>query len=653
MKISVDVDIEGTNFILGDDISTFTTNKRTLMYLKEYLHVKIGGDFIQVPYDPDHPEVVLQKVINVIKRSNAEFVPTHKIQEMLEDFFREENNFSSFSQQARAIRNNELENQTDQFKDFTNSLISLLPSRRLYPLQLLSSYHLAFSQNSCNFSVPGSGKTSIVYGAYSYLKSLADENPKKVDRLMIIGPLSSFGPWEDEYLECFGTPPTVKRISGTTNRRERKLYFHYSNPAELTLVSYYSVPKIYELIVLFLRKHKTMVVLDEAHKIKNVEGGVIAETTLKLAKYCRSRVVLTGTPAPNGYEDIDNLFQFIWPTKKIIPFNTFQLKEMSTNLKDARVNQLINSISPYFIRIRKSDLGIPDPIENEPIILKMGSVQREIYDFIEKKYMEYFINQSGNSINLDILTKARMIRLMQVSSNPALLRKPLDDYFLEQGISNALFIDDSNITRKIIEYYKVEVPPKFIRAGELVKEIINKGMKVVVWAIFIQNILDFSNYLNKIGIQNKTLYGATPIESNENDPQAETREKIIREFHNPNSEFQVILANPFAVSESISLHKVCHDAIYLERSFNAAQFIQSKDRIHRYGLKPDDRTNYYYILSDNNTDRTIHERLVFKEKRMLDIIENEPIPLFKRIEEDETGDFRSLIDNYVKQRTTR
>jgi hypothetical protein len=63
----------------------------------------------------------------------------------------------------------------------------------------------------------------------------------------------------------------------------------------------------------------------------------------------------------------------------------------------------------------------------------------------------------------------------------------------------------------------------------------------------------------------------------------------------------VIIANPFAVAESILLHKACHNAIYLECSFNAAHFMQSNDRIHRYGLGEDVLTNYYYLLLAGST----------------------------------------------------
>ena len=265
--------------------------------------------------------------------------------------------------------------------------------------------------------------------------------------------------------------------------------------------------------------------------------------------------------------------------------------------------------------------------------------------------MPYFMQQEANQKLGDLFAKARLIRLMQVSTNPALLQKPIDEFFIEQGISNETFIDDSQILGQILNYKNLETPKKFLVAGELINEIIKQGGKVVVWATFIQNISDFQDYLSSIGVESKILYGATPIEQNEPDENIETRESIIREFHKDDSSFKVIIANPFAVGESISLHKVCKNAIYLERTFNAAHFIQSKDRIHRFGLKPDDKINYYYVLSDNATDRTIHERLEYKERRMMEIIENEPIPLFSILGSKDTNDIKALIKNYVNQST--
>ena len=77
---------------------------------------------------------------------------------------------------------------------------------------------MAFAQNSCNFAVPGAGKTSIVYAAYSYLKSLPATDKKHVDNLLVVGPLSSFQPWKEEYKACFGYEPEVFSLSGNPDK---------------------------------------------------------------------------------------------------------------------------------------------------------------------------------------------------------------------------------------------------------------------------------------------------------------------------------------------------------------------------------------------------------------------------------------------------
>jgi hypothetical protein len=184
--------------------------------------------------------------------------------------------------------------------------------------------------------------------------------------------------------------------------------------------------------------------------------------------------------------------------------------------------------------------------------------------------MDYFLSNTNKPDLYNIFAQARLIRLMQASTNPQLLREPVENYYLDQGIPSDNFIDDSLIIQKIIAYKELEIPPKFIRTRELIEKIISKNEKVVVWATFVKNILELSDYLSSMSIYNKVIYGDTPIEQEDMVSSEETREGIIREFHDLNGLLHVLIANPFAVSESISLHKVCHNAIYIERTFNAA-----------------------------------------------------------------------------------
>ena len=646
-KLCLESNENGSSLIITGDIDSIFSNRRAARYLKDTVKFAKTDGSIIVEADDD-----INKSIDRIKKLcdyiGAELVYSGRVSEAVTNYALEEEKFGEFAEKARLIRDNHCDK--DDFERFVDSVSKNLSNRSLYKLQLLSAYHLAFSQNACNFSVPGAGKTSVVYGAFAYLSNLPQEDKKYVDRLLIVSPLSAFGPWEFEYEECFGEKPSTRRLNGKVPIEEKKQYLYSFNPARITLLSYASVSALKDELIYFLKNNKVMVVLDEAHKIKNTNGGVTAAGVLEIASYCSSRVVLTGTPAPNGYEDLYNLYKFIWPTKKIIPFEVYQLKDMSKAISDPRVDTLLQTIEPFFIRIKKSDLGIPQATEHEPIIVPMGETQRRIYDVIEKKYMNDIVSSKDNWFRQD-LVKARLLRMMQAATNPSLLSMPLKNFASFEGFDPNAVSEDTSLISDVLQYAKLETPAKFIKARELIEQIVADGGKVVVWAIYIKNILDFEKYLLSCGIPCKTLYGATPVATgDEDEDEVETREKIIAEFNKLDSAFKVIIANPFAVSESISLHKACHNAIYMERSFNAAHFIQSKDRIHRYGLEPETETNYYYLLSEESIDEVIHDRLIEKETRLREIIESMPIPLFENAGL-ETGDddIKALIAEYVNR----
>ena len=650
-RICLESNEAASKLYITGDIDDIFANRRAARYIKDTIEFTKAYRKLLVNAEKDINKTI-DKLKKVCEYISAELVFSGKVSEAVNNYALEEEKFHIFSEKARLIRDNCCDK--EDFQKFVDSLSINLKNRSLYELQLLSAYHLAFSQNACNFSVPGAGKTSVVYGAFAYLSNLPADDSKYVDKLLIISPLSAFGPWELEYEECFGEKPSTKRLNGKVSVDEKKQYFYSRTPAKITLLSYNSVPSLKDELIYFLKNNQVMVVLDEAHKIKNTSGGITANGVLDIAQYCSSRVVLTGTPAPNGYEDLYNLYKFIWPTKKVIPFEIYQLKDMSKQESDSRVETLLNAVAPFFIRVKKSDLGIPMATEHEPIIVPMGSAQRRIYDVIEKKYMNEIVSSKDNSFKQDLI-KARLIRMMQAATNPNLLSVPLQQFANNEGFDAKEVVEDSSLIKEVLEYSKNETPAKFIKAKELIEKIIASGGKVVVWAIYVKNILDFQEYLLENGIDCRTLYGATPVATGdeEDDDTIETREKIIAEFHKEDSSFKVIIANPFAVSESISLHKVCHNAIYMERSFNAAHFIQSKDRIHRYGLKPGIETNYYYLLSEDSIDSVINDRLRAKEERLREIIESMPIPLFSNVEL-ETGDddIKALIAEYVSRTKT-
>lgn len=654
--LAVDI-VDGLTYSITGDIDALLNNPRAKIALRR-LNYRLDGNLILIDFTPETKISTIDSVRQLADKFNIALNMREAVNQAVGAYKSETDNFNVFSGKAKDIRNNKFDTVPELVDDFSRfkNVISSVMVRKLYDLQMLSAFHLAFSQNACNFAVPGAGKTSIVYAAYAYLKSLPEDDPKHVDNLLVIGPLSSFAPWEKEYQECFGTSPKCQRLSGDAkiSRLEKENHLYSSSPKELTLMNHSGLQFLKQEVIDFLSQNKVFVVVDEAHRIKNAEGQW-GSSAIDIAKQATGRAILTGTPAPNGYEDLFNLIRFIYPYKykQILNIHYGQLKELTraeATLDNQRVASFVENIKPFFIRIKKKDLNLP-PIREETVHVNMDPLQRKIYDFIEEKYIPHF-EAKASATAKDALNKARLIRLRQAATNPKLLIKPLlgsmeTDMSDEGGDPNAQFafeydegINDSEIFKDVISYSQSAIPAKFIAIRKLYEERIKPHYgKVIVWTIFIQNAEELQKYLSDSGIKSRLLIGRVPQDE---------REDVIDKFNNPeNSEFDVVIANPFSVSESISLHKGCHNAIYMERDYNASNFIQSKDRIHRVGLNPDVITHYYYFVSPGSVDVVVDDRLSEKVRRMEEIID-EDIPLFQRIHDsDETDIITSLLRDYA------
>lgn len=120
----------------------------------------------------------------------------------------------------------------------------------------------------------------------------------------------------------------------------------------------------------------------------------------------------------------------------------------------------------------------------------------------------------------------------------------------------------------------------------------------------------------------------------------EERQVILSAFRK--GEIDVLITNPHTLAESVSLHIVCHDAIYFEYSYNLVHLLQSKDRIHRLGLPNNQYTQYFFtqeifFTKDGDPyslDEKIYLRLKEKEQVMLDAIENNMLERGNTTEED-------------------
>jgi len=158
--------------------------------------------------------------------------------------------------------------------------------------------------------------------------------------------------------------------------------------------------------------------------------------------------------------------------------------------------------------------------------------------------------------------------------------------------------------------------PKVEYACSRARQLAKAGRKSLIWTSFVSNVELIAQRLLDLG----AVYIHGGVAAGDEDDE-DTREGKIKAFHDDSS-IRVMVANPAAASEGISLHKVCQNAIYVDRTFNAAHYLQSEDRIHRLGLRQDQIPTIEILECRGTIDEVVRGRLNFKVDRMSAVLED-------------------------------
>lgn len=503
---------------------------------------------------------------------------------------------------------------TSEFHAFLRGNIS----RTLKDHQIKSALHLLAVENGANFSVPGSGKTTVVLTVFEMLRKKIGI----VDALFVVGPPACFEPWRDEYEEVLGRSPThVTLAGGDIDARHSNYLVNRNTVRDLYLTSFHTLLRDWDKVIRLFSCQgiRFYLVVDEAHYIKQIDGNW-AGAALRVAKFAKRRCILTGTPFPKSYSDAFNLFDFLWPDAQSISTNDKHRISMHMGRREfSQASEVVNNaIGPLFYRVRKSDLKLAPQVFHNPVLIPMNEHERTIYDSILDKIQFASQQDYFRDLNLILrLRRGRMIRLRQCLSYIKLLTTALDDY------DETLFEDDKSIANLIYKYDELEKPGKLLALVEIVKKLQRQGEKVVVWSNFVETLKLIKRTIKGLGFPVHLIYGDTPLEQANDKGDDPTRARIIKEFIGKDSGIDILVANPAACAESISLHKTCSNAIYYDLSYNCAQYLQSLDRIHRVGGSEDKPSYYHFLQYEHSIDQDILENIGNKAERMSLIIDQD------------------------------
>jgi SNF2 family DNA or RNA helicase len=394
--------------------------------------------------------------------------------------------------------------------------------------------------------------------------------------------------------------------------------------AEVLVVNYERLDRSLAGLAAWLKVAPSMIILDEAHRMKLGTLGTYGSACMALGPLSRRRLILTGTPAPNGARDLENLLSFVWPGHG--------RRVVTSAVNGGDLAYASSVLRPLFTRTTKHELGLP-PFEPKIRYVDMPPLHGEIYDALVGRYSA---RAEAARDDFDALGKAAL-RLLMAATSPALLAEGGSRYEplayqvppLEVPQSDSLY----SLMRDLPSY---EMSPKYQEALSIVADNAAKGRKTLVWTTFVRSLTTLEKMF--AGYQPAIVHGGTP-----------DREEQLRRFRE-DPDCAVLLSNPATLGEGISLHQVCHDAVYVDRDFMAGRFLQSLDRIHRLGLAPGTETRVTVLAVRGTVDEIVALRLEEKLEFMGKILDDPSVQQLADLQEEapvaggmDMADIRALL----------
>ena len=464
------------------------------------------------------------------------------------------------------------------------SLLDLGLRRDLTPFQQRDLSNLIAMRAGANFSVPGAGKTTVTLSLWARLRQ-----DGIVNKLAVIAPKSAFEAWVQlEPAEVFNAPPVTFIFNG------RKI----PTSIDLLVCNYEQLEDEQKVLRLadWISNGDAMLVLDEAHRVKGGGASVRWRGCKQLCNVAARVDLLTGTPMPQSYRDLSNLFSLSWPNLPPRMLAPERLSGLSTG--------------SVFVRTTKNELGLRKP-DVKFIPIDMGEKQAQIYSALRNSYAGMFKLPSSQSSFFSSKGRAVMT-LIGAATNPALLMGFRDELDFKGLTWPPVEADvDTSLMNVVENYLTHEMPPKYLWIRKYCENASREGRKVLIWSNFIGNL----RHLQKIlGPLNPALiYGGVDSEG---------REQELKKFRTSSS-CNILLTNPQTLGEGISLHKVCHECIFVDRLYNAGLYLQALDRIHRLGLPPDQETKVFILQSNSSVDLRVGYRLDAKITTMSEALNDQ------------------------------
>lgn len=477
------------------------------------------------------------------------------------------------------------------------------------PYQIFSVNHVIKNPASALFLDMGLGKTVIILTAIAHLKKHG-----AIKRALIVGPKNvarSVWPYEARKWAHL-SDLKVTRIMGTEKQRAKILAdIHLGNSSDVYTINRELVPW---LCTYFGGSYLPfcMCVIDESTAFKSIDA-IRWKMLSKITPYMPYRVIMTGTPIPNGYEDLyAQLFlldagERLGGTKKQYMDKFFYLEAIRGTQRsryklipglENQINEKLKDIAismhgTDFLKDVPSVSYIDIPIDLDENVIKKYK-QFKKHKVLELAESLKSLLKSGSDIDLTNFITAKNA----VSLSGKLL----------QFASGAIYNDDQTETKGKKEYTIIH--DEKLDAIEEILQMSEDGVLIAC------------NYQHEYERIEKRLKRYKPVfYKNEKQEEDWNAGKI-----------RVMYANWRSLCYGANLQYGGHTIIWFSPTWNLEGKMQFDARLPRRGQKS--RVNIYQLFCLGTEEERVYSRLLEKDKDQQDFIDdlkNDIVEMIKHV----------------------
>lgn len=318
---------------------------------------------------------------------------------------------------------------------------------------------------------------------------------------------------------------------------------------------------------------KTFVIIDESSYIKGHHALRTRRLTL-MAERARYRLILTGTPMSQGYQDLFAQMRFLSP--KILGYHSFYSfaanhLEYSKDypgliIRAHNTDWLAAKINPYVYQITKEEAGLNLP--QKLYDSRYFSLTNEQFEAYEQAKYEILMNTE------DLLDSYVIFQLFTA---------------LQQIVSGFQHCGDRTIV----------YPHSRLKTLAGVIESLPDNEKVVIWCKYRYSVEAIVKALSDD-------YGGGAVSQYYGDLTGEERNKELARWRKSG---RFLVATQATGGHGLTLNEAAY-SIFYENGFKYSERIQAEDRNHRLGQSR--RPTYIDIVSHSKIEDRIHKSLAKK-----------------------------------------